>query len=59
MKLIPEAQRSVRIRRLARGSQKAEEHGESLAMPKRLEQIAKDLGGAYTNKQQVERQSTG
>lgn len=50
----PAAKRAVRIRRLARMAEKAEAKGNSVLAAALLEQIAKEVGDAFTNRRKLE-----
>jgi hypothetical protein len=47
---VPEAQKSVRIQKLAQASRKFEKNGNYLAMANMLERIAKEVGNVHTNR---------
>ena len=50
---IPEAHKSVRIQELARASRIFKKRGNFMAMAAILERIAKEVGGAFTNRREV------
>ena len=50
---IPVAHKAVRLRRLDRMAAKAESKGNMVLAASLMEQAAKELGGAFTNKQEV------
>lgn len=49
----PAAQKSVRVRMLARAARRAEAKGNAVLMASHLEQIAKEVGGLYTNRREL------
>lgn len=51
---IPAAQRAVRVRRLGRMADKAEERGNMVLAAALYEQIAKETGDLYTNRHKLE-----
>ena len=51
---IPIANKAVRLRMLQRAADKAVEKGNSVLMASLVEQAAKEVGDAFTNKQKVE-----
>jgi hypothetical protein len=55
---IPIANRAYRLRTLGRMAEKAENMKNMALTAQLLEQAAKEIGGAYTNKQQVDLSST-
>lgn len=50
---IPHAYKAVRIKKLARASDAFEKSKNYLAMARMLEQIAKECGGAFTNRREI------
>lgn len=50
---VPEANRAVRVKKLARASRAFEGLGNYIGMSEMFERIAKELGGSYTNQRQL------
>lgn len=50
---IPEANRAVRIAKLARGARAMEQRGNYLGMREMLEAIAKEVGNVHTNRREL------
>ena len=56
---IPLAHKAVRVRKLARAANYFERTGNYMAMARLLEQIAKEMGDAYTNRREFTGKSGG
>ena len=50
---VPEANKSVRVQKLAKASRTFEKQKNFVAMGRMLEMIAKEIGGAFTNKHEL------
>lgn len=56
---VPLAHKAVRIRELARGARAFKDAKNYLAMAKLLEQIAREVGGAFTNRRELTGRDAG